>query len=94
MLNRNKYSIAGAAARPSIAQGADVTVLDDATVLYPACRPVRTDAASQSDLTRPVYCILGMPIDAINLSSNQPLGFSHLDSQSKLPGEQPVGSGI
>jgi N-acetylglucosaminyldiphosphoundecaprenol N-acetyl-beta-D-mannosaminyltransferase len=50
-----------------------VTVLEHATVLDQACRPVRTNAASQaasqSDLMRPVYCILGMPIDAINLAT-------------------------
>jgi N-acetylglucosaminyldiphosphoundecaprenol N-acetyl-beta-D-mannosaminyltransferase len=44
-------------------EGADVTVPD------PARGPTPTNAASQSDLTRTVYCILGMPIDAINMTT-------------------------
>jgi N-acetylglucosaminyldiphosphoundecaprenol N-acetyl-beta-D-mannosaminyltransferase len=44
-------------------EGADVTVSDL------ACSPASTVAAPQSDLTRSVYCILGMPIDAINLAT-------------------------
>jgi N-acetylglucosaminyldiphosphoundecaprenol N-acetyl-beta-D-mannosaminyltransferase len=32
-----------------------------------ACSPVLTVTAPQTDLTRSVYCVLGMPIDAINL---------------------------
>jgi N-acetylglucosaminyldiphosphoundecaprenol N-acetyl-beta-D-mannosaminyltransferase len=50
-------------ARPhphALYEGADVTVPD------PACSPPFTVAAPQSDLTRSVYCVLGMPIDAIN----------------------------
>jgi N-acetylglucosaminyldiphosphoundecaprenol N-acetyl-beta-D-mannosaminyltransferase len=53
-------------ARPhpqALYEGADVTVPD------PACSPALTGAASQSDLTRSVYCILGMPIDAINMAT-------------------------
>jgi N-acetylglucosaminyldiphosphoundecaprenol N-acetyl-beta-D-mannosaminyltransferase len=44
-------------------EGADVTVPDLAR------GPAFTVAAPQSDLTRSVYCILGMPIDAINLAT-------------------------
>ncbi len=42
---------------------------DDVTVQATAFSPVFTVAAPQSDLTRSVYCILGMPIDAINLAT-------------------------
>jgi N-acetylglucosaminyldiphosphoundecaprenol N-acetyl-beta-D-mannosaminyltransferase len=34
-----------------------------------ACSQVITDVTSQSDLARSVYCILGMPIDAVNTSA-------------------------
>jgi N-acetylglucosaminyldiphosphoundecaprenol N-acetyl-beta-D-mannosaminyltransferase len=35
----------------------------------PACSPPLPDAASQSGLTRSVYCVLGMPIDSINMAT-------------------------
>jgi N-acetylglucosaminyldiphosphoundecaprenol N-acetyl-beta-D-mannosaminyltransferase len=41
----------------------------DVTVPEPACRQPFTVAAAQSDLTRSVYCVLGMPIDAIDLAT-------------------------
>jgi N-acetylglucosaminyldiphosphoundecaprenol N-acetyl-beta-D-mannosaminyltransferase len=40
----------------------------DAIVRDPARSPKFTGAASRSDLTRSVYCVLGMPIDAVNLA--------------------------
>jgi N-acetylglucosaminyldiphosphoundecaprenol N-acetyl-beta-D-mannosaminyltransferase len=43
--------------------GADVTVPDL------AYGPAFTVAAPQSDLLRSVYCVLGMPVDAINLTT-------------------------
>lgn len=42
---------------------------DDVTVQETALRPVFTVATTPSDLTRPVYCVLGMPIDAIDLAT-------------------------
>ncbi len=39
------------------------------TAIEPACSSASTDPATQSDLSRSVYCILGMPIDAINTSA-------------------------
>jgi N-acetylglucosaminyldiphosphoundecaprenol N-acetyl-beta-D-mannosaminyltransferase len=47
----------------SFQQGADVTVSD------PGYGPPVTAAVSRCDLTRSVYCVLGMPIDAINLAA-------------------------
>jgi hypothetical protein len=44
--------------------GAGATLLPE-----PACGPAFTDAASRSDLMRPVYCVLGMPIDAISMAT-------------------------
>ncbi len=44
-------------------EGADVTASD------PVCSQAFTGAASQSNLTRPVYCILGMPIDALDMAT-------------------------
>ena len=41
----------------------------DATGPDRACSPKFTVAAPQSDLTRSVYCVLGMPIDATNLAT-------------------------
>lgn len=35
----------------------------------PACSLPLPDAASKSDLTRSVYCVLGMPIDSINMAT-------------------------
>jgi N-acetylglucosaminyldiphosphoundecaprenol N-acetyl-beta-D-mannosaminyltransferase len=43
--------------------GAGVTVPDSAR------SPAFPDAASQSDLSRSVYCVLGMPIDSINMAT-------------------------
>jgi N-acetylglucosaminyldiphosphoundecaprenol N-acetyl-beta-D-mannosaminyltransferase len=40
-----------------------------AIVSAPACRSTLTDATLQSDLARSVYCVLGIPIDAINMSA-------------------------
>jgi N-acetylglucosaminyldiphosphoundecaprenol N-acetyl-beta-D-mannosaminyltransferase len=37
------------------------------TVPDPLFSPALTEASPQSDLTRSVYCVLGMPIDAINM---------------------------
>jgi N-acetylglucosaminyldiphosphoundecaprenol N-acetyl-beta-D-mannosaminyltransferase len=42
---------------------------EGADAIDPACSPKFTVAAAQSDLTRSVYCVLGMPIDAINLAA-------------------------
>jgi N-acetylglucosaminyldiphosphoundecaprenol N-acetyl-beta-D-mannosaminyltransferase len=53
-------------ARPrpyALYEGADVTAPK------PAFDPTLADAASQSDLTRSVYCVLGMPIDAISMAT-------------------------
>src|SRR5260221_6352257 len=44
-------------------EGADLTGPD------PVRSPAPMDTASQSDLTRTVYCVLGMPIDAINIAT-------------------------
>jgi N-acetylglucosaminyldiphosphoundecaprenol N-acetyl-beta-D-mannosaminyltransferase len=44
-------------------EGADMTVSDQ------DCTPALADAAPLSGLTRSVYCILGMPIDAINMAT-------------------------
>jgi len=44
-------------------EGADLTGPD------PVRSPAPIDTASQSDLTRTVYCVLGMPIDAINIAT-------------------------
>jgi N-acetylglucosaminyldiphosphoundecaprenol N-acetyl-beta-D-mannosaminyltransferase len=41
----------------------------DVAVPSPAFGPSLTDAALQSDLTRSVYCVLGMPIDAIDMAT-------------------------
>lgn len=41
----------------------------DVTVPEPAVSTALAGTASQSDLTRPVYCVLGMPIDAVNLAT-------------------------
>ncbi|SHG99061.1 WecB/TagA/CpsF family glycosyltransferase [Bradyrhizobium erythrophlei] len=41
----------------------------DVTAPKPAFDPALADATSQSDLTRSVYCVLGMPIDAINVAT-------------------------
>ena len=57
-------SVSPARPRPlALYEGVDESVPD------PACRPALTDAAPQSDLTRSVYCILGMPIDAVNMAT-------------------------
>jgi N-acetylglucosaminyldiphosphoundecaprenol N-acetyl-beta-D-mannosaminyltransferase len=47
----------------AIREGADVTMAD------PACSPAFPVADSRSDLARSVYCVLGMPIDAVNLAT-------------------------
>ena len=44
-------------------EGTDLTGPD------PVRSPAPIDTASQSDLTRTVYCVLGMPIDAINIAT-------------------------
>jgi N-acetylglucosaminyldiphosphoundecaprenol N-acetyl-beta-D-mannosaminyltransferase len=57
-------SVSPARPRPqALYDGADVTVPDPS-----ASSPPLTDAAPQSDLTRSVYCVLGMPIDAANMA--------------------------
>src|SRR5438874_9752502 len=57
-------SASPAQSRPHVSyKGADVTAPE------PAVSPGIADATSQSDLTRPVYCVLGMPIDAIKLAT-------------------------
>ena len=57
-------SVSSARSRPqALYEGTDVTAQD------PACILALADAATQPALTRSVYCVLGMPIDAINLAT-------------------------
>ena len=41
----------------------------DVTAEMPACSPPRSDRAAHATLTRSVYCVLGLPIDAIDLTT-------------------------
>ena len=41
----------------------------DATAQVPAYGPPRIDAATNATLARSVYCVLGLPIDAVNLAT-------------------------
>src|SRR5437660_11489071 len=41
----------------------------DVTAPVPHYRSPDTDAATHATLTRSVYCVLGLPIDAVNLAS-------------------------
>ena len=75
----------------------------DVTAPVPHYGSPRADAATRATLTRSVYCVLGLPIDAVNLATvvqrieaaaANRATLLHLDPQSQLPGEQPVGSGV
>ena len=58
------YSVPPARSRPrALYEATDVTVPD------PARSPAPTDMDSPSDLTRSVYCVLGIPIDAIDMAA-------------------------
>lgn len=48
---------------PVLFEGADVTAP------VPHCRSPDTDAATHATLARSVYCVLGLPIDAVNLAT-------------------------
>jgi N-acetylglucosaminyldiphosphoundecaprenol N-acetyl-beta-D-mannosaminyltransferase len=59
-LNRNK-SVQPRS--PLLFDGANVTAP------VPDCRPPRTDAAAHATLSRPVYSVLGLPVDAVDLTT-------------------------
>ena len=54
----------------SLARPHSHALYEGANMAVPVARsPTFTLAAQQSDLTRSVYCVLGMPIDAVNLAT-------------------------